>query len=50
MKRIIYIVILSVTLVSCKKEDTSTIVDGTKNPELISVSIDESTSNIVRVR
>jgi hypothetical protein len=52
MKKTTLILLLSlVTLFGCKKESVSdTSIDASKNPQLISVSVNNSTSEIVRVR
>ena len=52
MKKVIILAIFVATaLVSCKKDDTATIsVDKSINPVLISISVDSTTTEIMRVR
>lgn len=52
MKKTLAVFLLAiVTLFGCKKESiTENTIDTSKNPQLISVSINNSTSEIVRVR
>jgi hypothetical protein len=52
MKKTLTILSAAILFISCKKEvpiDQS-VIDAQKNPQLISVSVNGSTSEIVRVR
>jgi len=51
MKKIIPLFITILLLSSCKKEKiTETTVDTSKNPKLISVTVNDETTEIIRVR
>lgn len=52
MKKVLGILSAVILFTSCKKEAPidQTIIDAQKNPQLISVSVNGSTSEIVRVR
>lgn len=52
MKKALIILSAVILFTSCKKESTidQTIIDEQKNPQLISVSVNGSTSEIVRVK
>lgn len=52
MKKVLAILSAVILFTSCKKEAPidQTIIDTQKNPQLISVSVNGSTSEIVRVK
>ena len=52
MKKVLVILSAVILFTSCKKEVPvdQTIIDAQKNPQLISVSVNGSTSEIVRVK
>lgn len=52
MKKVtILALFVATTLVSCKKDDTTTIsADKSINPVLMSISVDSTTTQIIRVR
>jgi PBP1b-binding outer membrane lipoprotein LpoB len=52
MKKVLAILLATILLAGCEKETPAEqqTVDASKNPQLISVSVNGSTSEIVRVR
>ena len=52
MKKTLVILSVAILLSSCKKEAPvdQSVIDAQKNPQLISVSVNGSTSEIIRVR
>lgn len=51
MKKVLFAVLVLITISGCKKETINeNVIDSSKNPQLISVSVGNSTSEIVRVK
>jgi hypothetical protein len=50
MKKILIISMVSILLVSCKKEEVNTSIDTSQNPTLVSISVDGTLSKTVVVR
>jgi len=50
MKKILIISMVSILLVSCKKEEVNTPIDTSQNPTLVSISVDGKSSITVVVR
>jgi hypothetical protein len=50
MKKILIISLISIVLISCKKEVVNTPVDTSQNPTLVSISVDGTLSKTVVVR
>jgi hypothetical protein len=50
MKKILIISLLSILIVSCKKENVNNSIDTSQNPTLVSISVDGKSSITVVVR
>ena len=50
MKKLLLMTFLVLLMSNCKKEQPIVLIDTSQNPQLISISVDDNTTPIVRVK